>query len=96
MNDVAGVIEDVEEMAIMVPHILTQMVERAVDVPQISTDQQTVPMPQVTTQVVDRPYPVSQFRQWKFQFRDAQTQIVENAQFPCIWRWRRESVREAD
>ena len=67
VNDVAGMIEDVEEMAILVPQILTQMVERAVDVPQISTDQQTVPMPQVTEQVVDRPYPVSQFRQRTFQ-----------------------------
>ena len=64
MNDVAGMIEDVEEIAILVPQILTQMVERAVDVPQISADQQTVPMPQVTTQVVDR-----QFRQWTFQCR---------------------------
>ena len=61
VNDVEGMIEDVEEMAILVPQILTQMVERAVDVSQISTDQQTVPMPQVTKQVLDRPYPVSQF-----------------------------------
>ena len=69
MNDVAGMIENVEEIAKLVPQILTQMVERAVDVPQISTDQQTVPMPQVTKQVVDRPYPVSQFRQWMFKCR---------------------------
>ena len=67
VNDVASMIEDVEEMAILVPQILTQMVERAVDVPQISTDQQTAPMPQITEQGVDRPYPVSQFRQWTFQ-----------------------------
>ena len=69
VNDVADMIEDVEEIAILVPQILTQMVERAVDVPQISTDQQTVPMMQVTKQVVHRPYPVSQFRQWTFQCR---------------------------
>ena len=45
MNDVAGMIEDVEEIAILVPQIPTRMVERAADVPQISTDQQTVPGP---------------------------------------------------
>ena len=63
VNDVAGMILDVEEMTILVPQMLTQMVERAVNVPQISTDQKTVPVPQITQQVVDRPYPVSQFRQ---------------------------------
>ena len=42
MNDVAGVIEDVEEVAIPVPHIQTQMVERTADVPQTSTVQQPV------------------------------------------------------
>ena len=50
----AGVIEDVEEIAILVLRILTQMVERTVDVPQILTVQQ--PVPQVTTQTVARPY----------------------------------------
>ena len=53
VNDVAGMIEDVEGTAILVPQILTQVVERAVDVPQVSIDQQTVPMPQVTKQVVE-------------------------------------------
>ena len=69
MNDVAGTIEDVEEIDIVVPQIPTRMVERTADVSQISTDQQTVPGPQVTTQVVDRPCPMSQFRQWTFQRR---------------------------
>ena len=49
----AGVIEDVEEIAILVSRILTQMVERTAEVPQTSTVQQPVPMPQVTTQVVE-------------------------------------------
>ena len=53
MNDVAGVIEDVDEVAILVPRIPTQMVEGTVDVPQISAVQQPVPVPQVTTQVVE-------------------------------------------
>ena len=52
VNDAAGVTEDVEESAIFVPPILTQMVERTADVPQTSTEQQPVPMPQVTTQEV--------------------------------------------
>ena len=39
VNDVAGTIEDVEEMAILVPQILTQMVERTADVPQTSAFQ---------------------------------------------------------
>ena len=68
-NDAAGMIEDVEEFATLGPQILTHTVERAVDVPHISTDQQTVSLPQVTTQVVDRPYPVPRFRQWTFQCR---------------------------
>ena len=66
VNDVAGTIEDVEEMAILVPQILTQMVERAVDVPQISTDQPSVlvqtvdvPVPQVMTQEVFKQVPLS-------------------------------------
>ena len=53
VNDVTGVIEDVEEIAILVPRIPTQMVERTVDVPQISAVQQPVLVPQVTTQVVE-------------------------------------------
>ena len=59
MNDVAGVIEDVEEIAILLPRILTQIVD--VDVPQILTSHHThgpapqlhtmdVPMPPVMTQ----------------------------------------------
>ena len=60
VNDVAGVIDDVEEIAILVPRILTQMVERTVDVPQILTVQQ--PVPQVTTQSVARPYPAPQLQ----------------------------------
>ena len=63
VNDVAGMIEDVEEIAVLVHQIPTQMVERTADLPQISTDQQSVPEPQVTIQVIDRPCPVSQFRQ---------------------------------
>ena len=53
VNDVAGVIQDVEEIAMPVPRIPTQMVERIADVPQTSTVQQPVPMPQVTTQDVE-------------------------------------------
>ena len=53
MNDVTGVIEDVEEIAMPVPRIPTQMVERIADVPQTSTVQQPVPMLHVTTQVVE-------------------------------------------
>ena len=49
MNDVTGMIEDVEKMAIVVPQILTQMVVRTADVPQTSTVQQPVPEPQDTT-----------------------------------------------
>ena len=52
VNDTAGVIEDVEEIAIPVPRIQTQMVERT-DVSQNLTVQQPVPMPHVTTQVVE-------------------------------------------
>ena len=62
VNDAAGVIEDVEEVAIPVPHIQTQMVERTADVPQTSAVQQPVPVPQVTTQVVERPHPVPQLQ----------------------------------
>ena len=50
VNDVAGVIEDVEEIAILALRILTQMVERTVDVPQTSTIQQPVPRRQWTFQ----------------------------------------------
>ena len=68
VNDVAGMIEDVEEMAILVPQIPTQMVERTADVPQISTEQQTELVPQdqtnckptissVSVQTVDVPVP---------------------------------------
>ena len=46
-------VNDVAEIAVPVPRIPTQMVERTADVPQIPTVQQTVSMPQVTTQVVD-------------------------------------------
>ena len=53
VNDVAGMIEDVEEIAILEPQIPTQTAERTADVPQIFTDQQTVPVPQGTTQVVE-------------------------------------------
>ena len=53
VHDVARVIEDVEEVAILVPRIPTQMVERTADVPQIPTVQQPALMPQVTTQVVE-------------------------------------------
>ena len=84
--DVAGMIEDVEEMATLVPQILTQMVERAVGVPQISTDQQTVPMLQVTTQVVDRPYPVSQFRQWTFQPQVMTQEVFKKVPVPATTR----------
>ena len=49
VNDAAGVIEDVEEIAIPMPRIQTQMVERTADMPQILTVQQPVPVPQVTT-----------------------------------------------
>ena len=52
VNDTAGVIEDVEEIAIPVPRIPTQMVERT-DVSKILTVQQPMPMPDVTTQVVE-------------------------------------------
>ena len=52
MNDTAGVIEDVEEIAIPVPRIPTQLGERT-DVSQNLTVQQPVPMPHVTTQVVE-------------------------------------------
>ena len=52
VNDTAGVIEDVEEIAIPVPRIPTQTVERT-DVSQILTVQQPVPMPHVTTRVVE-------------------------------------------
>ena len=53
VNDVAGVIEDIEEIAVPVPRTPTQMVERTADVPEIFTVQQPVLMPQVTTQVVE-------------------------------------------
>ena len=46
VDDVACEIEDVEEIAIIVPQILAQMVERTADVPQTST----------------RPYPVLQLQ----------------------------------
>ena len=62
VTDVAGVIEDVEETAIIVPQILTQMVDRSADVPQNSTVQQPVPLPQVSTQTVARPNPVPQLQ----------------------------------
>ena len=52
-DDVAGVVEDVEEIAIPVPRIPTQMVERTAEVPQIPTVQQPVLMAQVTTEVVE-------------------------------------------
>ena len=64
VNDVAGMTEDVEEIAILEPQILTQVVERAVDVPWISTDQETVPcrkspnkLSTVSVQTVDVPVP---------------------------------------
>ena len=55
VSDVAGVIQDVEE-------ILTQVVERTADVLQTSAVQQPMPMPQVTTHTVARPYPVPQLQ----------------------------------
>ena len=54
--------EDVEEIAIPMPRIQTQVVERTADVPQILTVQQPVPVPQVTTQTVARPYPAPQLQ----------------------------------
>ena len=62
VNDVPGMTEDVEEVAIPMPRIQTQMVERTADVPQILTFQQPVPVPQVTTQTVVRPCPAPQLQ----------------------------------
>ena len=70
MNDAARVIEDVEEIAIPMQQIQTQMVERTADVPQILTVQRPmdVPMPQVMAQ------------ENRGESRgDARAQIVENA-----------------
>ena len=82
VNDVAGMIEDVDEMAA------------------------DSPVPQVTTQVVDRPYPVSQLRQWMFQCRTSRLMEVgiqssssaSDDPFTCLcfWQRRKESVRVAD
>ena len=62
VNDVAGVIEDVEEIAFPMPRIPAQMVERTADVPQILTVQQPVPMPQFTKPTVARPCPAPQLQ----------------------------------
>ena len=62
VDDATGEIEDVEEIAIPMPRIQTQMVERTADVPQILTVHQPVPVPQVTTQTVARPYPAPQLQ----------------------------------
>ena len=70
-------IEDVEEIAIPVPRIPTQMVERT-DVSQVLTIQQPVPFPHTTTQVVERPYPASQLQTVDVPMPQVMTQEVSS------------------
>ena len=84
MNDVAGMIEDVEEMAFLVPQILTQMVERAVDMPQISnekTDSAHAASHRTGRRVSHIQCPSC--KQWTVQVPQVMTHEVRSVKFQC-------------